>query len=126
MFSTTKSTKEVIVKVKPADLTKEEKEAKSEMIRITNILKNTSCRAEVGCCVRIVAEDLLESECFKRMKTPYIYGIITNRESVCKTTSSKAFQVNWAINHINVGNHYLSFVSAQFEHDLETVKFEDE
>ena len=39
MFNTTKSTKEVIVKVESADLTKEEKEEKSEMIRIMNKLK---------------------------------------------------------------------------------------
>ena len=113
------------MKVEPADLTKEEKEAKSEMIRITNILKNTSRRAEVGCCVRIVTGDLLESKCFERMKTPYIYGIITNLKDVCETTSSKAFQINWSNDHINVGNRFISFVAAQFEHDLEIVKFED-
>ena len=40
MFSTTKSTNEVIVKIEPADLTKEEKEGKSEIRRITHILAN--------------------------------------------------------------------------------------
>lgn len=41
-----------------------------------------SCRTEFSCCVRILAEDLLEPECFERLKTPYIYGIINNLEDV--------------------------------------------
>ena len=75
-----KSTKEVIVKVEPVELTAEEKQAKCEIMRISRILENMRHRAEVGCCVRIHAEKLLEPEHFERMKTPYIYGIITNTE----------------------------------------------
>jgi len=126
MFSTTKSTNEVIVNIEPADLTKEEKERKSEIRRITHILANRTRRAEVGCCVKINAEDLLEPECFERMKTPYIYGSVSNLEDQCELTTSKAYQVNWATDHIYLGNSFLSFVAAQFEHDMEMVKFEDE
>ena len=126
MFSTTKSTNEIIVKIEPADLTKEEKEEKSEIRRITQILKNRTRRAEVGCCVKINAEDLLEPECFERMKTPYIYGSVSNLEDQCELTTSIAYQVNWATDHIYLGNSFLSFVAVQFEHDMEMVKFEDE
>jgi len=70
MFNTTKSNNEVIVKIEPADLTKEEKERKSEINRIKDILYNVPRRAEIGCCVKISPELLLETECVERMKAP--------------------------------------------------------
>ena len=126
MFNTTKSNNEVIVKIEPDDLTKEEKERKSEIHRIKDILYNVPRRAEIGCCVKINAELLLEPECVERMKTPYIYGIITNIEDQCEYTSSKAFQVDWSYDHLFLGNDYLAFCAPQFEHDMYIVKFEEE
>lgn len=126
MLSPIKSIKEIIGKVEPDELTKEEKETKSEIRRITDILDNRTRRVEIGCCVKISAKELLKHEHFERMKTPYIYGIISNLEDQCKLTSSKVYQVNWSIEHIYLGNSFLNFVAAQFDYDMEMVKFEDE
>lgn len=126
MFSPTKSINESIGKEAPGDLTKEEKETKREIRRITKKFENQPRRAEVGCCVKIHTKELLEPKCFERMKTPYIYGIISNMEDQCEHTSFKAFQVNKSTEHIYLGDSFLNFVAVQFEHDMEIVKFEDE
>ena len=43
-----KNSNNVVVKIEPEDVSKEEKEAKGEILRIENILKNQSRHVEVG------------------------------------------------------------------------------
>lgn len=46
-------------KVEPEEISKEDKEWKREIRRITNILQNRNRCTEDGCCVQISAEELL-------------------------------------------------------------------
>lgn len=62
----------------------------------------------------------------KKNEDPCIHWIINNLEEVCEEINSNAYQVNWAINHINVGSCFLALVGAQFEHGMEMMKVEDE
>lgn len=89
-----KNSNNVVVKIEPEDVSKEEKEAKGEILRIENILKNQSRHVEVGCSVRILAEELIEPESVEQMKTPLIYRIISKLEEVCKSSNSKVYQIN--------------------------------
>lgn len=60
------------------------------------------------------------------MRTSYIYRILSNIEDACKLTNSRAFQINFAYEHIDTGNSFLSFVTPYFEHVFEVVRFEGE
>ena len=104
----------------------EEGDDKIEAKRICNILDNQVRRAEIGAVVKIVATAVLDPECVSKMKSKYLYGIIRCEEDICEVTSSRAYQIDWSIEHLYTGNSFLELVAPHFEHDLTVVKFQNE
>ena len=47
-------------------------------------------------------------------------------EDICEVTSSRAYQIEWLIEHLYTGNSFLELVAPHFEHDLTVVKFQNE
>ena len=76
--------------------------------------------------IKILASEILEPECYSKMRCQYLYGIISNLEDICEVTASRAYQINWSFSHLYTGNTFLSFVAPYFEHDFVVVKFPDE
>ena len=97
-----------------------------EARRIIAQLNNQVRRAEGGCIVQILKENLLEHESCTRMRSDWIYGIISNEVDVCPITCSVAYQVNWAYAHLPYGNSCLAFVAPVWEHDLDVLKFPED
>ena len=58
-------------------------------------------------------------------KCRYVYGILSNCENICEVTSSRAFQIDWSIEHLRTGNSFLSFIAPKYEHEFMVMKFED-
>ena len=60
------------------------------------------------------------------MKCKYVYGILSSIEDIFEVTSSRAYQVNWSIDHLVTGNNFLGCIDPKFEHELTLCKFENE
>ena len=97
-----------------------------QISEIKQILAQQSRRAKCGAVIRIDAMELMDEESTCKLRTPYIYGILSNIEDACELTNSRAFQINFASDHINFGNNILATVAPYFEHTFEVVKFEEE
>ena len=59
-------------------------------------------------------------------KCKYVYGIISNFENFCEVTSSRAFQIDWSIEHLRNGNIFWYFIASTYDPEFMVVKFEDE
>lgn len=92
----------------------------TESINIKITSENQPFRAGYGAFIHIEAMKSIEEETF-RMRSPFMYSILSNIEYYCKLTKSWAFQINFAIDHINTGT---SFNVPNFEHVFEVVRFE--
>ena len=97
-----------------------------EARRIIALLNSQVRRAEGGCIVQILKKHILEDESCTRMRSDWIYGIISNEEDICPITGSVAYQVNWAYAHLPYGNSCLAFVAPVWEHDLDVLKFPED
>ena len=119
MSNNEKSNDDVKIKVEPTD---EEREIRE----IKKILDFHPRRAEVGAVIKMEAMELLDEEECDKLRTPYIYGVLSNVEDVCELTGSKLFQIEWATGHINLGNSFMCLIAPYWEHVLTVVRFEDE
>jgi len=98
-----------------------------ETRRIRAIIENKVRRVECGSIVQICKTALLEPESYERMCEEWMYGIVSNEEDICPITGSVAYQINWAYEHLPIGNSCLAFCAAVWEHDFNVVKYpEDE
>ena len=68
-------------------------------------------RVEMGAVVKIDVIEILEEEETCNMRNPYIYGVISNLEEICEHTTSRAYQIKWAYEHIDVGSSCMSLTS---------------
>ena len=109
-----------------AIIQKEMSEEEEEIQEIKNTLRLIPRRVELGAVVKIDALEILEEEQSCKMRTPYIYGVISNLEEICEYTTSRAYQIEWAYGHIDLGNSFMSLISPYWEHVFQIVKFEDE
>ena len=90
---------------------------KVEQIRIMVILQNQdkySRRAECGSVIKMEAKILLEGTELERLRSKYIYGIISNLEDICDVTYSRAYQINWSIGHLSTDQNDLAFIAPVF------------
>lgn len=111
----------------PFKTNRDEKSEEEEEIRnIKETLAKHVYRVECGAVVKIEGIELVEEDEVFKMRTSFIYGIVSNLEKVCELTNSKAYQIDWAISHVTTGNSFLSFAAPYFEHVFEVVKFEEE
>ena len=102
-------------------------EDEDEQIRtIKQTLATQFRRVQCGAVVKIEGIEIMEEEEVCKMRTPYLYGIVRNLDEVCELTNCKAYQMDWAIDHVSTGNSFLAFAAPYFEHVFEVVKFEDE
>ena len=76
--------------------------------------------------IKILASEILDPECYNKMRYQFLYGIISNLDDICEVTASRTYQINWSFSHLCTGNNFLSFVAPYFEHDFVVVKFPDE
>ena len=104
----------------------EEEDEDSKAKRIIAILTSQSRRAECGSVVKIPVGELLEPESVERMSEEYVYSIISIADEMCEETGSKFYQINWAFQHLPIGNTYLSLIAPVFEHNFQVVYFPDE
>ena len=104
-----------------------ETEEAKDLRKIKETLAKHSRWAEYGAVVKIDGTGLMEEEETCKMRTPFLYGIVSNLEHVCDLTNSHAYQTEWAINHVDTGNSFLlCFAAPYFEHVFEVVRFKDE
>ena len=68
--------------------------AASEASRIITILENQVRRAECGCIIQIPKEFILEPESNERIRSDWIYDIISNEDDVWDRTGSVIYQIN--------------------------------
>ena len=109
-----------------AIIQKETSDEEEEIQGIKDTLRLIPRRVELGAVVKIDALEILEEEQSCMMKTPYIYGVISNLEEICEYTTSRAYQIEWAYGHIDLGNSFMSLIAPYWEHVFKIVKFEDE
>jgi len=85
-----------ILRKREVEPDKDEEMERIEAIRIKAILENQTRRAECGCVIKILASEILDPECYNKMRCQYLYGIISNLEDICEVTTSRAYQINWS------------------------------